>query len=437
MNHIALRPTTVLRLWVPLALTWAMMSLEGPILQSVVSRLPDAATNLAAFGVAIGIAFVVESPIIMLLSASTAYVKGAESYRVVHRVSLGLSLAVTIAMLLLVFPPVYALIATSILALPPHIAERVQQCLIALVFWPGAIGIRRFYQGVIIRARMNRYIAFGTMFRLATILAGGIALLASTGTKSAVVAAAILGSAVAIETIATWFMARRAVQLTLETTDPDNYNLTALRLLRLYTPLALTSIIAMGLGPVLVGFMSRFPAAIVSLAVYPVVDGLVFQFRAPLFAYQELAISLFATHGFLERTIARTGYGIAAFATVVLVLITFTPMADFVYGTFPYRLDVSSVGVATIATAILLPLPLVSAVYSIHRAALIVAHHPEQVTYSTLVEAVVTVVVAGLFAVARVPIVGVYAITGALTIGKLAASVQLWSATSRYLSRRG
>jgi hypothetical protein len=65
-----LQTRTIWVQWLPLAATWAMMAAEGLIIQSMLSRLPNASVELAAFGVAIGIAFIVESPIIMLLSAS-------------------------------------------------------------------------------------------------------------------------------------------------------------------------------------------------------------------------------------------------------------------------------------------------------------------------------------------------------------------------------
>jgi len=86
-----LQTRTIWVQWLPLAATWAMMAAEGLIIQSMLSRLPNASVELAAFGVAIGIAFIVESPIIMLLSASTAYVKGAESYCTVRFLSMLLS----------------------------------------------------------------------------------------------------------------------------------------------------------------------------------------------------------------------------------------------------------------------------------------------------------------------------------------------------------
>ncbi|MBE0673941.1 MAG: hypothetical protein IH591_04710, partial [Bacteroidales bacterium] len=66
--------------WAPLALTWLMMAIEQPFLIAFIARLGDAKLNLAAFGIAGSFAMIIEAPIIMLMSASTALVTGRNSY---------------------------------------------------------------------------------------------------------------------------------------------------------------------------------------------------------------------------------------------------------------------------------------------------------------------------------------------------------------------
>ena len=71
--------------WGPLALTWLMMAFEQPFLVSVIARLDDAKYNLAAFGIAFSFAMIVEAPVIMLMSASTALVTDRNSFRKLKR----------------------------------------------------------------------------------------------------------------------------------------------------------------------------------------------------------------------------------------------------------------------------------------------------------------------------------------------------------------
>ena len=91
----ALSPGRIARFWLPLEATWLMMAAEGPFLAAVIARLPVPKENLAAFAVASALAWIVESPIIMMLSASNALVRDGVAYRKLRRFSFALNAAVT------------------------------------------------------------------------------------------------------------------------------------------------------------------------------------------------------------------------------------------------------------------------------------------------------------------------------------------------------
>ena len=58
-----------------------MMATEGPFLAAIIARLADPTVNLAAYGVAFAFAILIESPVIMLMSASTALVNNAQTHK--------------------------------------------------------------------------------------------------------------------------------------------------------------------------------------------------------------------------------------------------------------------------------------------------------------------------------------------------------------------
>ena len=127
-----------------------MMAAEGPFLAAIIARLAAPEKNLAAFAVASSLAWMVESPIIMMLSASNALVRDGVAYRKLRRFSYALNAAVTAVMLLLVIPPVFRLIAVGAMGLEPGVVRLAGQAMFCLVLWPGSIGFRRFYQGILI-----------------------------------------------------------------------------------------------------------------------------------------------------------------------------------------------------------------------------------------------------------------------------------------------
>ncbi|HET8796631.1 MAG TPA: hypothetical protein VFO89_03025, partial [Thermoanaerobaculia bacterium] len=168
---------SIVLFWMPLAATWLMMALEGPYVAAIVARMPEAARNLAALGVAVSLAWLIESPIMMLLSASAALVRDRASYFALRRFAHLLNALVTLGMVLLVIPPLFTFVAETVIGLPHDIARLTHQAAAAMILWPAAIGYRRFYQGILVRHRLTRRVAYGTIVRLVT-MSGTAALLA-------------------------------------------------------------------------------------------------------------------------------------------------------------------------------------------------------------------------------------------------------------------
>lgn len=153
------------------------MSIEGPILTSAIARLPFDAVNLAAYGVALALAMLIESPVIQLLSTSVALARDAASMDMLRRFTRRVNIGVTLGMILVTIPPVYDVLALYVIDLPLEVEAAMYWGLVCLIPWPGAIGYRRFYQGIMIRHGFTRQVAYGTVMRLVTIVVVGIILL--------------------------------------------------------------------------------------------------------------------------------------------------------------------------------------------------------------------------------------------------------------------
>ena len=128
------------------------MSVEIPAMAAVVSRLPNAEINLAAFGgIVFPIALLVESPIIMLLTASTALSTDEASYWRLRRFVRQLAIGVTLLHALIAFTPLFDVISIHLIKAPMETVEPARIGLAILLFWSAAIADRRFHQGLLIR----------------------------------------------------------------------------------------------------------------------------------------------------------------------------------------------------------------------------------------------------------------------------------------------
>src|SRR5437773_875992 len=143
--------------WAPLAGSWLLMGLELPAVSAVMARLPHATVSLAAYGgVVFPLSLLIESPIVMLLTASTALSKDWSSYRLVRRFMLIAASSLTLLHALVAFTPLYDLVVGRMLAPPAAVLEPARRGLQIMLPWTLSIAYRRFQQGVLIRFGRSR-----------------------------------------------------------------------------------------------------------------------------------------------------------------------------------------------------------------------------------------------------------------------------------------
>src|SRR3990172_7197941 len=142
----------ILRTWWPLAASWMLMGAELPALSAVVARMPDPKINLAAYGgVVFPLALIIESPIIMLLAASTALSKDMASYLKLRRFMMVSGGLLTAFHALLAFTPLYYVVVEGILGVPQEIVQPARLGLMIMLPWTWSIAYRRFNQGALVR----------------------------------------------------------------------------------------------------------------------------------------------------------------------------------------------------------------------------------------------------------------------------------------------
>ena len=376
----------VVRFWLPLAGTWLMMAAEGPYLAALIARLDNPTENLAAFGVTLALAIIIESPVIMLMSASTALVEDRESYRALQRFAYGLNVALTVVQLAILVPFVFSTLART-LGLPAEVAELVHGGLLLLLPWPAAIGYRRFRQGLLIRAGRTRHVAYGTLIRLTTMSLTALAAFRFSSLAGAYVGALALSAGVMVEAIASRIMTASTVADLLASRRHDD-RLGSLRLgalTRFYLPLALTSFIALASQPMVTFFMGQSRHAIESLAVLPVILGLTFVFRAIGLSYLEAVIALIGPRYEHLAPVRNVAVVLGASTVFSLGAIAFTPLA----GVWFHRVSGLSAALtefAVLPLQIMSVLPAFSVLLAFERGVLVHAHRNATITVATLME---------------------------------------------------
>ncbi len=405
----------VAKTWWPLALSWLLMGLEVPAVSAVVARLIEPKVNLAAFGgVVFPLALLIESPIVMLLAASTALSKDRAAYLKIRRFMLWISAALTLIHAAIVFTPLYGVVVGSLIDPPAEVVGPARVGLAIMIPWTWGIAYRRFNQGVLIRFGHSGAVGTGTLIRLAAdaaVLTVGYVVGSIPGI---VVAAVAMNAGVFSEA----FYVKRRVTPVLRDQLPDSApgaSWLGLRaFLAFYIPLSLTSVIALFASPLGSAALSRMPNALDSLALWPVVTGVSFVFRSFGFAFNEVVVALLDERGSFPA-LRRFAFLGAAATSVGLMAFLVPPVGDFWFH------DVIGLpqGLAEVARTSLwfaLPLPALSMLQSWLQGMVVHSRRTRLITEAVALSlfSMCSVLVAGVLGGG---VVGLYVGVAALTVG--------------------
>jgi len=409
--------------WLPLGATWLMMSVEGPFLSALIARLDEPIYNLAAYGVAFAFALIIEAPVIMMMSASTALVKDIYSFNKLKTFTYFLITGITLLMLIMLIPAIFYFIAEDLIGLPKRVSYLTHIATIILLPWPAAIGYRRFYQGVLIRSNLTRRVAYGTVIRLTTMAITAFVIYFYFDVPGVVVGASALTVAVLAEAIASRLMTISIIKQLHHNQSPKDERITYKEIYKFYYPLAIMSLLSLGVQPFVIFFVGQSRMALESLAVLPVITSFVFIFRALGLSYQEVIIAKIGDDKSGYVPLRNFAVMLAGVLSIILFIIAFTPLADIWFN------DVSGLSnllseFARTPLKIIAILPALTVFISFQRSVLISDKNTAPITWGTAIEFTMIVIVM-LLSINVFSFVGAVAATTSFVIGRSAANIYL------------
>ena len=418
----------VLVFWLPLALAWVLMTMEGPWIQGVISRKPDSETQLAAFGLMFSLSVLIETPVIMLLATGSALARNRQSFYVLWRFMMMVNVGVTIIAVLMAFTPLLDFYFGVMLHIPGHIIEATRPGMQIMIFWGGIIGFRRFHQGIIIRFGNTRVVGYGTVLRV--IVSGSVALAlgALTLMTGAVIGALALVLAVAAEAIFIHRVSRADVGRLLQTPLADKLQKLSYRdALRFHMPLAATSFVTLGIHPVIERGLASMPDATQSLAAWPVIFSILLVSRSGGMAYQEVVIALDASeqhHRVLRGFTLRLGFGLS----LLMVIFVFSPLIE-VYNSSILQVPRHLHHLVLLGTQAAFLVPLLTTLQSYLRALLMLSRKTATIYQAIILGFVVTTII--VWGGIDLGMHGVLAAALGLTIGQIIELAFLYIAYRR------
>lgn len=354
----------LLRIFIPLSLSDMIMVLAGPLVGTVLGRLPDAKVQLAAQGVALNLAILLESPIIMMLNAGTAAAANPAAYRALGRLMWLWNGFITLLFAALAFTPAFDWVASGLLGLPPEIAAASRPAFGVMILWPAAIGVRRYMQGQLIYHRRSPDIMKAGLVRLAA-LVSSLLLGAAAGLPGAVAAGVAAVVSVLAEAGAIFIFSQRLRRELAAQPAPapgrapnqaDGVPTGLTQLFWWYLPLAGTQVVFWIVRPLLTGGIARAEEAALSLAAWPVAWSTVNMIAIGTRMIQQLTLSVVKDAESFRR-VRNFGLMVGLTFTAIMGLIGFTPLSGlYLRGIVGLSPDLAAISVPVLALGAFLPL---------------------------------------------------------------------------------
>jgi len=446
----------ILFFWIPLAASWLLMGSEQPFANAMIARLSDAQRMIAAFGIVGSLSITIESPVIMLLSTSTALARSRQNYLMLRRFTLHLIVATTLVHFLLSWTPLFDVVVRGWMGVPESIVEPIRLGMRIMIFWSSAIAWRRFKQGIMIRYGMTRYVGQGSILRLGVSAGTALMLAWWGGVPGVAVGACALSIGVIIEAIYAHWMAGDIIREKFGVDQPvvSSPHISYGELVKFHSPLAASSLLFLLTQPLVSAALSRVPNPEVALAAWPVTAGVLFITRAPALALPEVIIALmdedrktssvgaptqakytsaiykrvmessFTQKSPLRNFSVAVGIGCA----LVLALVSFTPVSHFYFRTL-IGVSEELASIAVIGGQIGIMLPLIMGYQSWLRGLLTSKRATLPITMAMVINLstmAVTLIVGVALRLSGVPLAAF-----ALTLSSLAETILLWIASKK------
>lgn len=278
------------RLFTPLALSWVFMALEQPALNRILNGLPDFELAKAALYLVMALALFFESPVIDLLSTSTALSRNSANVVRLRHFCL-LTMGVTIVLNGLVgFTPLFDIIAMQWLSQPEAVVEASRTPFQIMLFWAAFIGWRRCHHGFMIRSGLTRAIGVGTVLRIVVLIAVGAGGAYGLGLPGLHAVAWSLLISVIAETAYTHWAARPAVAQLMRQ-EPTGPALSFGEIARFHAPQIATTLVIMLSAPAISMALGRSADPVANQSAWTLAFNLIWLMRAATHALPELVIA--------------------------------------------------------------------------------------------------------------------------------------------------
>lgn len=313
----------LLRFFLPLAVTWMLMMFTHTIISAGLSRTVNPTVSTAAYAVALSLANIINSPLIMLRQTGIAFISSQQTFRVVQRVTVSILIIVmAISFAVAYIPAISHFVFARLLGVSADLLTATITAFRVTMFLPLTSALRCLYQSVIMVRQRTTYVSIGMFVRVAFMLAMVYSFATYHWVVGPLVGAIALVGGILVEGIMAYIFGRRLI--------PDgDVTTTSQEVWHFYLPLVASSFLFATAKPFINASLARMPDAAVSLAAFSVATSVAWVLISPSQNVHQVTM-IFGRSKANRPLVRKFAAVLAVTSTVVLLAISLSPLGSWI-----------------------------------------------------------------------------------------------------------
>ncbi|MDD2502909.1 MAG: hypothetical protein PHG58_03495 [Clostridia bacterium] len=330
------------KFFIPLALTSVLIALTHTLFNAGLARLPNQDIYIAAFFVAKGFMNLFQSAVFMIPQTAVTFVKSSKTYKKVLQFTALDALFITILLGLVVISGLARWIMTNVMGLQGQVLEQSLVILAVLSIFPAAVTLRNFFQGIAIRFRVTSIVTLSSIIRMIYVLIFIFIIKYLSFIPPGILAGIMFLGAGLIESLVLALTTRITIgdiKGKLDTSNTESSNelekkpadLTYGMIMRFFYPLIFTSLVTTIVQPIINTGLGRTASPEMAISAFSVAWSLGYIFTNPLNMFHQLPMNFLEDDNReSEKAIKLFGGIISVFLTLLLIIISFTPVGMYI-----------------------------------------------------------------------------------------------------------
>ncbi|MFS0861899.1 multi antimicrobial extrusion protein MatE [Fredinandcohnia sp. 179-A 10B2 NHS] len=323
MKNETVSMKTLLLFFIPLGFSASLVTLSHLIINSTLARGAHSEVIIATYAIAMSLHTITERLAVILRQTCSTMVRDRESFQKMKLFSyytIGIIVAFTTV---IAFTPIGDFIFLKIFGANKDIVPQVKATYQIAMYVTIFSGLRCLYHGIIIYNRQTKWLTIGMLIRLAVMYVVSLMFI-NTGTITAKTGAYIFLIGMMVEFVMSFIEARSLVKKMPEKSS-EQINSKS-QIFRFYSPLMLSSIVTVLIGPVINIYLGKTDNIELAIASYTIAFSIT-QLAISYLSYtHQIVINFYKGH---ESMVKRFTLFISFLPVVVLSIICYTSAGTF------------------------------------------------------------------------------------------------------------